>query len=207
MEKTAQYRSSMYGFLALVYLKEPVREFLVQVEKAYDLGELGALVRDSIKRQGLDVFLDELVIEYNRLFIGPGPHCSTYESVYKKDEGTLYGETTVKVKKMIESIGLEYAVDWTGLPDHIGVELELMQKLAIYEEKMREQGNDEKIKQCLGYEKEFMNEHLGQWADAFCDSVIKSAKIDFYRQVAGLTKDFISFDKENIYNMLKIKQK
>lgn len=74
--------------------------------------------------------LEDLAIEYSRLFIGPGRHISPHESVHLKEEGgrgLLWGEAAVKVKKFIEFSGLHYKPEYSGMPGHISVELEFMQ--------------------------------------------------------------------------------
>ncbi len=42
------------------------------------------------------------------------------------DRGNFGGESTVEVKKFIESAGFDYTSEYKGLPDHISVEWEFM---------------------------------------------------------------------------------
>ena len=94
--------------------------------------------------------------------------------------------------------------DFTGLPDHISVELEFMQKLAETEAGMRAQGKDKKADWCLDVQKKFINEHLNNWVPDFCNEVIKKADLPFYVAMATLTRDFLEFDRENVDERLAI---
>jgi TorA maturation chaperone TorD len=47
-------------------------------------------------------------------------------------------------------------------------------------------------------ERRFLDEHLSRWVPAFCDKVMAAAELSFYRELAGLTKRFIEFDREEI---------
>jgi TorA maturation chaperone TorD len=141
-------------------------------------------------------------VEYARLFLGPGKHISPHESVHHKKEGTqsgqLWGESTAEVKKIIESSGLEYKTEYTGLPDHISVELEFMQQVVLREEKAWQDDDAETALLCQENEKKFVDEHLFRWIPDFCEKVINDAERSFYREMARLTQKFIEFEKEEI---------
>ena len=180
-DQTAEERANLYKLLSLIYIKEPVQELLEL------LNEVG--IR-SAKR------LEDLVIEYTRLFIGPGKHISPYESVHRKEDGgCLWGESTVQVKRIIETAGLKYKNEFSGVPDHIGAEFEFMQKLigleidAIEKKDTHGQGQSQKI------QKKFFNEHLVHWVPIFCNKIKQTARLDFYKQAAELTEDFMAKEK------------
>ena len=107
-------RSNIYSFISLVYLREPTKE-LVNILRRQDvekvLNEGGIKIDLKIYGERDDRLLDELTVEYTRLFLGPGKHISPYESVWHKDYGMLWGKTTSEVKKIIESLGLTYSAD------------------------------------------------------------------------------------------------
>ena len=146
--------------------------------------------------------LDELAVEYARLFLGPGKHISPHESVHHQKNngqwGQLWGESTVAVKKFIESSGLHYNSDYSGLPDHISVELEFMQQVTLREEQAWAEEDKDTVSRCLKNEKKFIEEHLARWVPIFCEKVIQEAELSFYREMAALTKNFIEFEKEEI---------
>jgi TorA maturation chaperone TorD len=138
------------------------------------------------------------------LFIGPGKHIAPYESVYRDNGDALWSETTVEVKNFIESSGLEYSYNWSGLPDHIGVELEFMQRLTCHEKDAWTRDDKEIAIRCLEFEKRFIDEHLSQWVPIFCDKVKEETRVAFYGEMAEFTRQFIEFDSKLIDNNLAI---
>ncbi len=202
---TAEQRANTYGFLSIVYMQEPTREFIKSLRESNIL--------DSLNRSDLhfeeqtindvnDKFFNDLVLEYNRLFVGPGKHISPYESVYRNGGNVLWSETTAYVKNFIESSGLEYSDNWTGLPDHIGVELEFMQRVTCHEKEAWSRKDIEAAIRCLKFEKKFIDEHLSQWIPMFCDKVKEETQIPFYEEMVEFTSQFISLDKQFINKSL-----
>ena len=207
MDVTAENRSYYYGFLSTVYLQEPTREFIKSLRASNLLDILNKSdlrVDRAINNDVRDNHLNNLALEYTRLFIGPGKHIVPYESVYRDNENALWSETTVEVKDFIESSGLKYSSNRSDLPDHIGVELEFMQRLTCHEKEAWARDDKETAIRCLEYEKRFIDEHLSQWVPIFCDKVKKETRTAFYREMAELTRQFIGFDSELINNNLAI---
>ena len=115
MNAIAEDRANSYGFLSIVYLQEPTREFIKSLRESNILDVLNRsdlrfdkTINDDVN----DKHLNNLVLEYTRLFIGPSKHIVPYESVYRDNENALWSETTIEVKKFIESSGLEYSHTW-----------------------------------------------------------------------------------------------
>ncbi len=146
--------------------------------------------------------LEDLSVEYARLFLGPGRQISPHESVHhEKDNGKwgqLWGDSTVEVKKFIEATGLEYQSDYKGLPDHISVELEFMQQLTLHEEQAWEEEDMEGADSCQKIEEKFIEEHMVPWVPAFCEKVMQEAELPFYKNLAAITRNFIEFEKKEI---------
>jgi TorA maturation chaperone TorD len=201
----ARQRSNIYGLLASVYRQEVNADLLHQVKDPQFLGvlsDLGIQLTSDFLQKPEEELLDDLAVEFAGLFLGPGGHISPHESVHHQrdgvESGMLWGEATAEVKKFIESAGLDYDPEYTGLPDHISVELEFMEALARHEEQAWSEDDDEEAFRCLDMERRFLDEHLSRWVPAFCDKVMAAAELSFYRELAGLTKRFIEFDREEI---------
>ncbi|MHC4320991.1 MAG: TorD/DmsD family molecular chaperone [Planctomycetota bacterium] len=206
MDETTEYRSNSYGFLSIAYLQEPTKEFIKLLAESNILNVVsGSVLRfeEQITNDVSDKFLNDLVLEYTRLFIGPGKHVSPYESVYRDNEDALWSETTVEVKNFIEASGLAYSCNWHGLPDHIGIELEFMHRLTCHERKARAKEDQKAAIRCLEFEKRFIDEHLSQWIPLFCDKVKEESQTAFYGNIAELTRQFIDFDSKLIDKNLK----
>ncbi len=205
MEEQAQHRSNIYGLLAEIYRREMTSDLLQQIKDPRFLGvlsNLGIELNNGFFQKPEQELLEDLAVEYARLFLGPGKHISPHESVHhQRDDaqgGQLWGQSTVEVKKFIELSGLHYKSEYTGLPDHISVELEFMQQVTLREEQAWAEQDKDTALSCLKNEKKFIEEHLARWVPIFCEKVINEAELLFYREMAGLTKNFIEFEKEEI---------
>jgi len=162
---------------------------------------MGASLGDEFYRKPIPLLTESLAIEYTRLFIGPGSHISPHESVFVNvdgSEGGLWGEKTVEVKKFIETAGFDYLPDFSGLPDHIGAELEFMQKLAETEAHLWSDCEAERADWCLKVQKKFVDEHLSKWVPDFCEKVIEKAEMPFYTEMAKVTRSFIEFECDGL---------
>ncbi|MEE8299741.1 MAG: molecular chaperone TorD family protein [Desulfatiglandales bacterium] len=85
----ARGRSHIYGLLSRVYSREPNKDFLEALRNPTFLEalmELDIELGQDFKNAHLDGLVDELSIEYTRLFIGPGRHIYPYESQYRRDK-------------------------------------------------------------------------------------------------------------------------
>lgn len=213
MEKTekeerkavAKQRSSIYGLLATVYRQEVNSDFLSQIRDPRFLGvlcELGVDWSGDLFEKPDEEVLEDLAVEYARLFLGPGKHISPHESVHHEREdgrwGQLWGDSTVEVKKFIETAGFDYRPEFTGMPDHISAELEFMERVTEREGQAWEEEDDDKALYCRNIEKRFLRDHLLKWVPLFCDKVAEAAELPFYRDFALLTKHFIEFEKQEI---------
>ncbi|MCU7931926.1 MAG: molecular chaperone TorD family protein [Candidatus Thiodiazotropha sp. (ex Codakia rugifera)] len=204
LANNAKSRSDIYGLMSTVFREEPSGDLIRDMRSPHlseifaDLGvELGERFYTDLESK----VMEELAIEYTRLFIGPGPHISAHESIFSEMDGDmsgLWGVKTVEVKKFIETTGLDYGKDFTGLPDHISVELEFMQKLTEWEADMWHQQYRKRAEYCLTVQGKFLDQHLFCWVDQFCDAVVHQAEIPFYRAMAELTKQYMAFERQSV---------
>lgn len=197
-------RSSLYGFLALVYREEPTAAFLLKMKNAEFLDALSAAgVRfdKAFFASPDEELLDELAIEYTRLFIGPGRHIPASEGAQR--EGALWGRTTSEVARLVENCGLRYNPEYCDPPDHIGVELEFMQEVTRREAEAWEREDSSEALHCLHIEREFIGKHLSRWVPLFCEKVAQEAECSFYREMAVLTDSFIQCEYKEIRKRLE----
>ncbi|MDP6787367.1 MAG: molecular chaperone TorD family protein [Rhodospirillales bacterium] len=208
LARTAVERSNLYGFLASVFREEVSAGLLKSIKEPEFLGALsesGVDIETDFLDRPEEQVLEDLAIEYKALFLGPGGHVSPYESAQiEGGSGLLWGPETIAVKRYIETAGFHYKPDYHGLPDHIGVELEFMAELAGKEAAAWRDGDVAKASNCLQFEHEFLADHLGAWAPAFCRQTTERAELSFYRDVARLTADFLAAEKLEIEERQKI---
>ena len=193
-------RGRVYGLLASVFRAEPDEAFIDELRSPRFAGALASLQADfgsDFTQLSSNELAENLGIEFTRLFIGPGQHISPHESIYVEvdgEAGGLYGAITVKVKKFIETTGLVYDDAFTGLPDHVSVELEFMSKLCEFESEKWADGDDVGARYCLSVQKMFAEEHLLRWIPDFCEQVMARADLPFYRETARITREFLNYD-------------
>jgi len=205
MAKVARQRSNIYGLLAVIYREEATAALLRQIKDHQlqgALSNLGVHLKGEFLNVPEEKLIEDLAVEYARLFLGPGKHISPHESVHLREEeggGLLCGKATVRVKEFIESSGFEYKSDYSGMPDHISVELEFMQDLAKREARAWEDKDNVGALYWLKTEWKFIEEHLLRWVPLFCDKVMKDAELSFYREITRLTKSFIEFDSTPLF--------
>ncbi len=199
MAELAHSRSGCYSFFAAVFARPPDSGFLSRLlspETVAQLGSLGCRSTDDLSPD--EESIEALAVEYTLLFVGPGPHLTPCESVWRDNEGLLWGECTSRVKLFIESSGLRFQPDWRGLPDHVSVELEFMARLCSHEAGLW--GRPERVRdlrQCLETEESFLSDHLLAWVPSFCGRVAERNS-GYYGQTAQLAKDFLESDIEHV---------
>ena len=198
----AKERSGVYGFLAAVFREEVNAEALKQLKEpgfAEALSAAGVDGGGDFLARPEGELLEELAVEYARLFLGPGKHVSPYASVYLEGKGrTLWGKTTESVKTYLESSGFEFRENYHGLPDHISVEMEFMQYLASIEGRALDEDDQETFAECRKLEGEFLVGHMIKWVPLFCWEIAAAAELPFYRRMAELTRDFIQAESAEL---------
>jgi TorA maturation chaperone TorD len=132
--ETARERSGLYGFLAEVFRAEPTADLLHKIREPDFLDHLSAAGADpgaDFPHRDEDDLIEDLAVEYARLFLGPGPHVHPYAAVYLAGEGaSLWGPATAQFIAYSERAGLELASKHRSLPDHVSFEFEFMAKMA-----------------------------------------------------------------------------
>lgn len=120
MARMAMERNGLYGLLAAVFrseLAEDILGRLLDPDFQQDLAAVGVDVDAFSSLKPDEASLDDLSLEFSRLFMGPGRHASPYESVHMGGEGgSLWGPETSAVKRYIEKSGFAYDEDYHVCP-------------------------------------------------------------------------------------------
>jgi len=204
LAENAKFRSNIYALLATVFCEEPSVALIRELRDPQLMGvfsDLGIDLGEAFYNSPETELMETLGLEFTDLFIGPGSHISAHESIFAEMDhgmGGLWGITTVAVKKFIETTGLDYKPEFTGVPDHVSVELEFMQKLTEWEADKWNQNDRENAEYCLTVQRMFLQQHLLIWIPQFCDVVIAQAQRPFYRTLSELTKSYLEFEQQNI---------
>lgn len=192
---TARERSGLYGFLAEVFRAEPSRDLLRRIKDeafAEVLAAAGAHFGAELIYLPEDALLEDLAVEYTRLFLGPGRHVRPYAATYLGGPGaSLYGPATLWARDFMEGAGYVLDPEHRGLPDHVSVELEFMARMAAREAEALEAGEAAAAAQCRSIQKEFLENHLSCWLPQFCGHAAEHAELSFYKELARLAGHFL----------------
>jgi TorA maturation chaperone TorD len=138
--------------------------------------------------------LSQMTLDYSRLFLGPfetlaPPFGSIYLNPSRK---MVMDETTTEAADLYVKAGLDLNEDFHYPADHITVELEFMHYLYFQEQAAMNKDNKEKADELRYLRLEFFRNHLGKWGTTFTGKVESSAQMDFYRQLALVTRMVLS---------------
>ena len=210
MADMATARANVYGLLADVYREEPSESFLSKLgepEISAPLKALNLSLDTMFKSVSKQQLVEDLALEYTRLFIGPGSHISPNESMHTEarfgEPNSFWGERTVAVKKFMEGAGVAIQDSFSGMPDHITAEFEFMRQLLMEEAEAWNNGDKELGANILRIENRFYEEHLSQWIANFCDKVSDTAEHVFYKQFADVTRGFIQFESNILKELME----
>jgi TorA maturation chaperone TorD len=185
-----EYRGDSYKLLSECYY--PPDEELIRMLIGLDRSRGGLYSEITRKVPGISD-VDLLKIDYSKLFIGPyGMLAPPYGSIYLESPGTVMGDSTMDIKKRYREEGLDICLK--EVPDHIAIELEFMYFLVFKEVNAIRNHESASTASYLEKQKDFLESHLGVWVFEFADKVAANAQSDFYRDLAGLTKSFVTRD-------------
>ncbi len=196
-DASVEARADLCRFLAACYY-EPEAQFIE--EGLFDSMAAAArgLEEDLARRAaGMGAAfrarpLEELRVDYTRLFLGPvDAPAKPYGSVWLGGGAALMQDSTVDVMRLYGEGGFEMAGDFRELPDHIAAELEFLYLLISQEGAARRRGNAAAADQAVDLRLRFLEGHLGEWVGPFAKAVEASAQTEFYRELARLTERFV----------------
>jgi DMSO reductase family type II enzyme chaperone len=142
---------------------------------------------------------DELEVEYNRLFVGPGaPRVYPYESLYRGSMSLVMGPSVGEVLQAYRRAGLTINAALKDLPDHVAVELEFMARLCCEEARAESAGRADLALRLKQEQRSFLDAHLATWLPAMCERVIRETTSTIYRGVAEIAATFVGWDRERL---------
>ena len=90
--------------------------------------------------------------------------------------------------------GFEMDEEFRELPDHVAVELEFLYLLIFRQNEARRNADMDRLNAVTDLKRRFLAAHLGRWIGPFTEAVKGGAESVFYRQLAELTKLFVSME-------------
>jgi putative dimethyl sulfoxide reductase chaperone len=141
-------------------------------------------------------FIQELLIDYTKIFLGPFEAIAhPYSSVYFGDK-TLMNAVTTWVETFYNKCGLSFDYGIKDLPDHIVVELEFMYNLIFRECEALSALDDTEAEKYGTFQKEFANKHLLKWVGAMCDKIVQSEVNEYYTALCKCLMAFIDNERK-----------
>lgn len=172
------------------------------VEKALDnihegLSKFKAIIQEHDDPEELFLELNE---EYVRLFISNlnGITAPLFESCYEYENAPLMGPAAIRMKKLLDSAGLDISEDFTEPPDHLCIELELLYFTLEKAWKAKSKKNG-RLKEA----KAFVSEVMIPWIETFYARLTSEYPDCFYTVSANILLELLQSVKESLVPPLK----
>ncbi len=151
-----------------------------------------------------DVELDAAKDEYTRLFLGPDKLIAPpWESCYTAKERALFQESTLAVRSWYQ----QYSYVPAGYPSHPDDHISLMMHfLALTSERAAACLDENLLCGCrslLEGQRLFEQNHILNWADAYCADMDKSKTKMLYPQLVHAMAAFVRYDQQIIAELLE----
>ena len=214
-------RKALYGFLTRTYATEVTVDYLRELSEKNELflasaedpevrgTELADGFRQvadyvsSLKGRDLESVQLELAVEYAGLFLGVWrvpSHPS--ESSYLTEGRLVMQKPRDDVLKIYRSMGLDKAGNFVEPEDHIALELQFMTYLCEKTSTVLKDGNFLEAKECLRVQRDFLSEYLDKWVPKLAADILKSARGEFYKAVAKITKGYVAMDVQLVAELM-----
>ena len=175
-------RARTYGLMARLFLKEVDKAALAELQGMRFPAATGNAKVDEgyhmlydYLRTSWDDSINELAIDYVRTFIGHGVNgfsaAYPFESVYTSERRLMMQEARAEVLQTLRENNLKRG-SWTEGEDHIALELEFMQRMAM----------------------RIAQDHLLNWLPMMTEDMRRVSRTMFYQGLAQLVMGYAEED-------------
>lgn len=205
-------RARSYGMLARLFREEvdlPTLRELQQMRFPQATGNAAAdegyhQLYNYLKR-AWDDSVTELAIDYVSTFIGHGVNgysaAYPYESVYTSERRLLMQEARAEVLATLRENELVRG-NWNEAEDHIALELEFMQRMALRAAEALGDAAEEEAIAYLRTSYDFLENHLLNWVPMLVADMRMYARTLFYQGLAQLTLGSLREDEAVLRELL-----
>lgn len=205
-------RARTYGMLARLFRVEVDKETLDEMRgmrfptaTGSDLVDAGYRQLYTYLRGAWEDSIRELAVDYVKCFIGHGVNgysaAYPYESVYTSERRLMMQEARAEVLQVMRDNELKRD-RWNEGEDHIALELEFMQRMALRTEEDLRAGDEDAAAEKLETQRAFVNDHLLNWLPMLVGDMQQFAQTDFYKGLGNLTLGFAQQDAETLDELL-----
>lgn len=199
--ETANNLANIYGFLATIFDTRPDSELVrrlkalgmssfVGSDATYDvteeiiegLSQMSVFFKDTSNSPEEEV-VQQLAIDWTRLFRGLSPDYGPpppYEAVYI-DDGRTHTEIMEALNHFYHDCGSIVEEDYTNRIDYLGLELAFLAFLSEREALHLQAGDIDQSNYYRDKARDFIDQHIGLWAEKFFASAVEYAKTDFFQ--------------------------
>lgn len=206
-------RARTYGMLARLFRVEVDKETLDELRgmrfptaTGNDLVDQGYRQLYTYLRGAWEDSIRELAVDYVKCFIGHGVNgysaAYPYESVYTSERRLMMQEARAEVLQVMRDNKLKRD-RWNEGEDHIALELEFMQRMALRTEEDLRAGNEDAAAEKLATQRSFVNDHLLNWLPMLVSDMQQFAQTDFYKGLGNLALGFSQQDAETLDELLE----
>ena len=205
-------RAQTYGMLARLFRIEvdypTMREMQglrFPVATGNDLVNLGYRQLYDFLKTAWEESVTDLAIDYVRCFIGHGVNgysaAYPYESVYTSERRLMMQEARAEVLATFRANNLKRG-RWNESEDHIAMELEFMQRMALRTQEALCRGDEDAAVELLETQRGFVHDHLLNWLPMLVSDMQQFARTTFYKGLGNLTLGYVQEDQELIEELL-----
>jgi TorA maturation chaperone TorD len=155
-------------------------------------GGLSALARHARERENLDEEkkLEDVQVEFTRLFVGPGaPAAAPWESLNQGEATALFGQATLEMKKLYTAHGIRVENPNRQLEDHLGLELMFLARTG--ENFAAQPPSVEEIRETG----EFLDKHPLSWICRLRQKAKDAAPGGYYPALLELVHGYLLWDR------------
>ncbi|HIO71093.1 MAG TPA: dehydrogenase [Campylobacterales bacterium] len=193
-----EIRANMYGLLSRLLLQEVDSEVISFLKKSENLDLLFPNLKEWKIWNELE---DEKLInqhlnpDFTNISI---LHLVPYETFYTREDMMIETGGANPVTDYYHQYGFKVEFDIARVisPDHIGIELEFMNKLVLAELEALKNGDSETAKKIQEVQKEFLEKHILNWVALYLINMKYEAFTPFYHDLAETTLSFLLEDYE-----------
>lgn len=208
-EQINSMRVQIYQMLASFYFTELTYEQIVILSEQ-DYGAFvdvdpslarGAKEIERALRHPTSTTREDLAVDYAHTFLAAGAgkdeqRAVPFESCFTSDTGLLMGPARQSVYKTMLKEGVLPDASLKVPEDHISFELEFMMHMANKSVEALKGDDISEARRCVEVQRDFLNDHLLNWIDDFCNTVDRVCRTRFYRGVAMMTNSFVKLDQD-----------
>lgn len=190
-------RAEVYGLLASLYYAAPSADLYEQLRVAVtEAPARGAFLETSwseLVAASRRLTLAQIEEEHVALFGGVGkPEIFVYGSWFIA--GSLNEKPLAALRSDLAALGLERPGTVLETEDHIASLCEVMRYLIA--------GDDVGVSN-LAAQQRFFDAHLRGWVERLFDAITGHPRADFYRAVAGFSRDFFAVESQG-FDLLEV---